>query len=515
MKAAGVAGLTTTLVSGSVAGDSPSDQINGDFDPLEATVEDIHSAFVTERITVQELVNWYLKRIEAFDETINAVINVNPAIQAQAKEKDAQLAESGPDGPLFGIPTIIKDNYDTGDMPTTGGSVVFKNSVPPDDSYIVKQLREAGALILAKVNLSEMALNGLSTSSLGGQTRNPYALDRTPGGSSGGTGAAIAANLGTIGFGTDTVNSIRSPASACNMVGLRPTRGLVSREGIIPVSETQDTGGPMTRRVADTARALDVVAGYDPNDPVTARSTGNIPNSYTDFLNSDGLEGAKLGALRSVFGEEPVVSIAETALEDMRALGATVVDIEEEFDVSKLIDEMYVAPYELQKNFNEYLDSLGGDAPVDTFEEFVELGEYDVTIEDNLQSALETPPSRGGNPESIPEYLKRLHLQTELAGRLYEIMAGYDLDALVFPHQKNLVVEIGADSQRGRNGFLTSGTGLPGIVVPGGFSSEGVPVGISMIGPEFAEPKLIELAYAYEQGTQHRCPPEDFVEVGE
>ncbi len=269
-----------------------SSQIQSTFAFEEATIAGIHTAFASGALTCRQLVTDYLARIEAYDDdgpALNAILTVNQRALEIAAEMDAGFASdrSGV-GPLHCVPVVLKDNYDTADLPTTGGSVTLAESVPPDDAFVVRRLREAGALVLAKANMTELARGGTTVSSLGGQTRNPYDLTRTPGGSSGGTGAAIAANFAAIGTGSDTGQSIRSPASAGSLVGLRPTRGLLSRDGIIPVSTTQDAAGPITRTVEDAARMLDVMAGYDPNDPITAFSLDKIPESYTHSLDPGG-----------------------------------------------------------------------------------------------------------------------------------------------------------------------------------------------------------------------------------
>src|SRR5438093_3882780 len=262
-----------------------------DFAPEEATISAAHAAFAAGKTTCVQLVRAYLNRIEAYDHrgpALNAIITINPKALETAAEMDRlAAADKFRSGPLHCIPVILKDNYDTADMPTTGGSLTLAESVPTRDAFVVKKLREAGALILAKANLMELARGGTTVSSLGGQTRNPYDLSRTPGGSSGGTGAAIAASFAIAGTGSDTGQSIRSPASAQSLVGLRPTRGLISRGGIIPLSTTQDEAGPITRTVEDAARMLDIMAGYDPDDPITAFSVQKIPKTYTAFLRSE------------------------------------------------------------------------------------------------------------------------------------------------------------------------------------------------------------------------------------
>lgn len=509
LKVMGAASAASALSTPTVAGDRK--QSDKSFSIIEATVADIRAAIDTEQTTIREIVETYLERIEAYDDELQAIITVNPDALERADELDAKLEKGEHIGPLHGIPTILKDNQNTEDMPTTGGSVTLEDSTAPEDAFVVERMREAGAIILAKANLHELARAGTTVSSLGGQTRNPYALDRTPGGSSGGTAAALAANMGTIGFGTDTVNSIRSPASACNLVGLRPSIGLVSREGTIPVALTHDMVGPITKSVADAAIVLDAIVGYDPADPSTARGVNHIPKSYTKYLNANGLQNARIGILRSVFSSgpesEPVVEVAEKAVTDLEALGATTIEIEADIDVGELVDSFYLADYETQEQFNEYLDNLGAGAPIDTFEEFVAADEYHPSIEESLLAALEIE-----SPTDEPEYFERLYRREQFQETLYNIMAEDDLDALFFPHQKQLVAEIGED-QLGRNGFISSGTGFSSIAVPGGFSEGGVPVGMEFVCRPFDEPTLFEVAYAYEQGTQHRRPPEDFGSV--
>jgi Asp-tRNA(Asn)/Glu-tRNA(Gln) amidotransferase A subunit family amidase len=325
--------MTGALSSGEPAAQGPSTA--GSFVPEEATIAETVAALSAGRVTCVQVVQSYLNRIKAYDDqgpALNAIITVNPKALDTAAEMDRiYLASKSALRALHCIPVILKDNYDTADMPTTGGSLTLAESVPLQDAFVVKKLREAGALILAKANLTELARGGTTVSSLGGQTRNPYDLTRTPGGSSGGTGAAIAASFGIIGTGSDTGQSIRSPASAHSLVGLRPTRGLISRSGIIPASTTQDEGGPITRTVEDAARVLDVIAGYDPADPITAFGVDKKPRTYTAFLNRDGLKGARIGILMDFFGRDPVHlevnGIVEAAIDKMTDAGATTIRI--------------------------------------------------------------------------------------------------------------------------------------------------------------------------------------------
>src|SRR5438552_1145163 len=324
-----------------------------DFAPEEATISAAHAAFAAGKTTCVQLVRAYLNRIEAYDHrgaALNSIITLNPKALETAAEMD-RLAAANKSRlrPLHCIPIILKDNYDTADMPTTGGSRTLAESVPTRDAFVVKKLREAGALILAKANLVELARGGTTVSSLGGQTRNPYDLSRTPGGSSGGTGAAIAASFAITGTGSDTGQSVRSPASAQSLVGLRPTRGLISRSGIIPISSTQDEAGPITRTVEDAARMLDVMAGYDPDDPITAFAVQKIPGTYTAFLARDGLKGARIGVLMDFFGREPVHqevnAVTEAAIRKMTEAGAAMIRVNIP-DIDGLTRDIQVAEYE-------------------------------------------------------------------------------------------------------------------------------------------------------------------------
>ena len=500
------------LVVGSQS--TPAHAGQASFSLEEATVSSIHAAFDSGALTCRQLVAAYLARIEAYDDdgpALNAIITVNPRSLDTATEMDARWGEEPRAvGPLHCIPVIVKDNYDTGDLPTTGGAVTLAESVPADEAFVVQRLRAAGALILAKANLTELARGGTTMSSLGGQTKNPYDLTRTPGGSSGGTGAAIAANFGTIGTGSDTGQSIRSPASAGSLVGIRPTRGLVSRDGIIPLSTTQDAAGPITRTVEDAARMLDVIAGYDPKDPITAFSVDKIPESYTLSLNGDGLVGARIGVLLDFLGEEArheeVNRVTESAVAQLTTRGATIIQLEIP-DLDRLTENLRVASFEAQVAFNAYLSDLGPRAPVRTLEEFIARGVFD----DSIRAGLEID-QRMADGLNDPEYRQRIRRRQLLRQAVMTAVAEHDLDAILYPHQQRLVAPIG-EPQLERNGVLSNGTGFPAITLPGGFSSPsqtaplGVPVGIELLGPEWSEPRLIELAYAFEQATMLRQPP--------
>ena len=471
----------------------------------------MQAAYLSGATTATRVVQGYLDRIQAYDQTgprLNVVIFLNPKALAEAAALDGHLRTTGSFvGPLHGIPVLLKDNLNTKDMPTTAGSLSLAGYTPTADAAITQKLRSAGAIILAKVNLHEFAIWGETVSSMRGQTLNPYDLTRTPGGSSGGTGAGVAANFAIAGIGTDSVNSIRSPASANGIVGIRPTLGLVSRAGVIPYSVTQDAPGPLARTVTDAAKMLNVLAGYDPNDPATACGVGNTEADYTKFLKIDGVKGKRIGVLRSFFGNAPiheeVSAAANKALEKLRRLRATLIELDvPDLDGDKISSDISVHLYEFKPGINAYL--AAGNAPVASLQEIISTGKFHPHIEDNLKKAQSL-----GLDDS---YRLRLQKRAELQQRVIRIMADDRLDAIVFPHQKRLVVPIG-ESQLERNGALGSVTGFPSIVVPGGFSSStpsaklGVPVGIEFLGRPWSEGLLMEIGYGYEQATKHRCLP--------
>jgi Asp-tRNA(Asn)/Glu-tRNA(Gln) amidotransferase A subunit family amidase len=481
----------------------------GAFALEEADVATIHAAFAAGRLSCVQLVRAYLDRIEQYDDqgpALNAIIAINPTALETAAEMDRVPARAR--RPLHCIPVVVKDNYNTADMPTTGGSVTLARSRPASDAFVVARLRQAGALILAKSNLTELARGGTTVSSLGGQTRNPYDLTRTPGGSSGGTGAAIAANFAVLGTGSDTGQSIRSPASAQSLVGLRPTRGLVSRDGIIPFSTTQDEAGPITRTVEDAARMLDAIAGYDPADPITAFGRDKIPPTYTASLDRDGLRGKRLGALLDVFGSgavhREVNAAMHGALEKLAAAGATVVRVNIA-GLDALTRDLDLGGYEFRAAFDKYLSRLGPAAPVKTLDEFIARGEFHPSLKAGLDAA-----QRAGTAD--PEYKARLLRRLDLRQAVMMAMAEHRLDALVYPHQRRLVALIGED-QLERNGVLSNGTGFPALTVPGGFSPAtasapiGVPIGLELLGPDWSEPALLRIAYAFEKAAPTRNPP--------
>jgi amidase len=486
------------------------------FHLMETSIADIHQAMQAGALTCHDLVQQYLDRINAYDQqgpAINSMLYINPASLEQADALDQDFRRTHKLKPLGCIPIVLKDNFDTADMPTTAGALTLKGAQPEKDAFAVKRLREAGALILGKANLQEFASGGISVSSLGGQVKNPYDLTRTPGGSSGGTGAAVAANFAAAGTGSDTGGSIRSPSSATSLVGLRPTRGLISRDGIVPVSFTQDTIGPMTRNVADTARLLDEMVGYDPNDPVTALSVGNIPKTYTAFL-QNGLKGARLGVLTNLFGSGPeyeqVNEVMARAIDALKEQGAVIVRLEDAaLDTEMLTAKFRLNEPEFKAALNRYLQQQGSRVPVHSLAEIIASGKYH---KPTLEKFFTTAQSYEDGPNSA-DYKDRRMRMDEVRIEVADLMAKNQLDALVYPHQKCLVLPIGATFQKNRNGIIAALAGFPAIEVPAGFSTPtpdapiGVPVGIEFLGRAWDESELIRLAFGFEQATHLRKPP--------
>jgi len=491
-------------------------QRDSNFDVVETTVAKIHTAFRSGELTSRQLVQVYLDRIEKYDQPtgLNSILIVNPKALDAAEKLDKEFAETGKLRPLHGIPLIVKDNYDTEGLQTTGGSLAMKGSIPPDDAFQVRKLKEAGAIVLAKSNMAEWAFSPYVTeSSISGITRNPYDLSRVPAGSSGGTAAAVAANLGAIGLGTDTGNSIRGPSSHNALVGIRSTMGLTSRDGIIPLYLRNDIGGPMARTVEDAVRILDVIAGYDPADPITEHSKGKQPDSYLNYLNSDGLKGARIGVFRKYVdaetGDPQIKALMEKAIEDLKRQGAEIVDPFESPNFEELTSNIWCNMF--QHDVNNYLASLGDAAPCKTLQEVVDTGKYSKYIEERLHNALAEKLA----PEQRDPPCLDLHTdKRNIAFRTHieQQMDKQNLDAFIYPTWSNPPRKIGdMESPAGDNSqYLSPQTGFPAITVPIGFTNENLPAGMTFIGKLFSEPKLIELVYAFEQATKYRMKPQKF-----
>lgn len=485
-----------------------------------ATIADIDAAFAAGTLTSEQLVEQCLKRIDAYDETLNAVITLNPRALEIARELDAERKARGPRSPLHGIPVVLKDNFDTFDLPTTGGSILLEGSIPPDDAFVVKKLRDAGAIILAKVNLSEFASGG-AHSSLGGQSHNPHDLTRTPAGSSGGTGVAIAAAYAPLGLGTDTGGSIRGPSTANGIVGLKPTHGLLSRDGIIPLALTFDTGGPMARSVTDIAVALGVMTGIDPADAATQKSKGKSLSDYTQYLKAGSLKGARIGIARDFLGADPDVDwVVEASLDSMRKAGATIIDVRYPKWLLDGKAEFYSAIRnpEFAAQIADYLAALKPG--------------YPKNIDELIDRANRVPSLRsdgaGPNPSrwtlfkreagsgKLDDYrytAVRDHALPLVRATVEGILAAQQLDAIVYPTSPRRPAQIAAPPAANDPRAVVSATnianltGFPDLIVPAGFTGDDLPVGLSFFGPAFSEPKLIALGYSFEQLTHARRLP--------
>jgi amidase len=506
-----------SAASGSAAGSSPVPSFELD----ELTVADLQRAMEEGSKTSSRLTELYLGRIEALNRSgpqLRAVIETNPDALAIAAALDRERREKGPRGPLHGIPVLLKDNIDTHDaMTTTAGSLALEGSRPPRDSFVAEKLRAAGAVLLGKANLSEWAniRSNRSTSgwsARGGQCRNPYVLDRNPCGSSSGSGSAVAANLCALAVGTETDGSIICPSGMNGIVGLKPTLGLVSRAGIIPIAHSQDTAGPMTRTVRDAAILLGAMAGYDPRDPVTETAKLRGLDDYTRFLNKDGLHGARIGVVRKrLWGYSPAADAAAAeAIELMKRAGAEIVDpvdLPDDFDR----DELEVLLYELKADLNAYLESLGKAAPVKSLAEVIHFNEKNKDREMPFfgQELLLAAQEKG--PLTEQKYLDALAHGKKRAGAegIDAVMDQHELDALVAPSVSPAypIDWVNGDHFLGASSSPAAVAGYPNITVPCGFNF-GLPLGISFFGRAFSEPVLLRLAYAFEQASQARRPPQ-------
>jgi len=476
----------------------------------EATVGSVQAGLSAGEITCTSLTQLYLNRIAAYDNqgpAINAIIATNPNALTIAAELDTQYAQSGAVGALHCVPVILKDNFDTVDLPTTAGALALEGFFPGSDAFQVAKLRDAGALILGKANLSEFAFDFTSTSSLGGTTLNPYDTTRNAGGSSGGTGAAIAANFGVLGFGTDTGGSIRVPSSFNSLVGLRPTIGLSSRSGIVPLALSQDVGGPIARTVTDVAIALGIVAGYDLNDPVTAGSIGNVP-IYTDYLNPNGLVGARIGVAREVFGLDSNPESAKTnavinvAIENLKSLGADVVDITIP-NLATILGYPSLSRFEFKRDLNDYLaERPVPPSGVRTLSDIIDSGLYLKAFEASyIDRDTITPPDQNPTYQRIVAERPGI-TQTSLL----QALAGFD--AIIYPSVASPPNVFGQSLASGSGNRLSPFSGFPAISVPAGFTADGLPVGLEFLGRAYDESTLLKLAYGFEQGTLARRSPD-------
>jgi amidase len=484
----------------------------------EITIRQLQEGFQKGSFTSEQVVRDYLTRIEAIDNqgpAINSIIFVNPKAIDLAKELDAERKNGKIRGPLHGIPIILKDNINTYDMPTSAGATVLRNSYPPQDSYLAKRLREAGAIIIAKANLSEWAnfrgdMSSSGWSGVGGQTKNPYVLDRNPCGSSSGSGASIAASLAAFAIGTETNGSIVCPSNNNGLVGLKPTVGLLSRSGIIPISFTQDTPGPMARTVEDVAISLGVMVGIDSTDSKTAASEGKFKNDYTPYLKADGLRGKRIGVLKNSGGYHAKVdTLMKQAIADLKKQGAEIVEVEFSLDRGANNSSFQVLLYEFKDGLEKYFASLGDKALVKTLKELIAFNKKDsIELRYFDQHLLEMAAAKGDLQSKEYKDALTTMLKATRENGIDKLLKENSLDALMAstgsPAWKTDLVN--GDHFIGGSSSLAAISGYPSITVPMGFIDE-LPVGVSFFSTAWTEPLLLEIAFAYEQSTRHRKAP--------
>jgi Asp-tRNA(Asn)/Glu-tRNA(Gln) amidotransferase A subunit family amidase len=503
------------LLLSACATSTPSQEPAG-FSFTETTIDDIHVAIKNQAIDCEAITNGFLDRIKKYDQSsnLNSIIYVNPKAIEAAKALDRKYRKTKTMHSLHCVPVILKDNFDTADMPTEAGSIAMAGSIPPDDAYMVKKLRQADAIIIARSNMGEWAFSPYNTiSSTHGETRNAYDLSRVPAGSSGGTASAIAANFGVIGMGSDTGNSIRGPASHLALVGIRSTIGVTSRDGIVPLLSNRDIGGPLMRTVRDTARVFNVIAGIDPADATTKSYENHKVNDYTAHLTRNGLSGARLGVLRQIYdantADEQTLAVFTRALKDLASSGAIIVDPVTIPDFEALVKATGFCS-RFRYDINNYLKTLGNNIEIKTLRDVVEQKrhrpensgamKWAMSIDADVKPAEQNPPciDVAGDP-------RRKALLTAVVAT----MDGLKLDALIYPTWSNPPRKIGdSESPHGNNSpVIAPHSGQPAITVPMGYADGNLPLGLQILGRPFSEEKLFQYAYAYEQATQHRKPP--------
>ncbi len=512
-----------SLIFSSTLGASNSTHL---FNPVESTITSIQSALINHRSSCQNITRAFLKRINHYDKstTLNSIILINPEAVNHSLELDKEFKLTKKLRPLHCVPVILKDNFDTADMPTQAGSIAMQGSIPPDDAFMVKKLKDAGAIILAKSNMGEWAFSAYNTiSSTHGETRNAYNLQYVPAGSSGGSASAIAASFGVIGMGTDTGNSIRGPASHLALVGLRSTLGLTSRDGVVPLVLNRDVAGGLTRTVEDTAKLFTVISGYDQADPITHNAKAKLKTDYTKYLKKSALRGVRLGVMRELYDTDladfEVIDIMEQAIEDLRRAGAIIVD---PFDIKSFKSLSRATGFcsRFRYDLNHYLSTLnlkGKNSPkIKRFQDLIDRNLFlpesaadmkwaaSVTIKPQDQH----PPCVGvaGDPR-----------RKQLLNAVVSAMDKQNIDAIIYPTWSNPARRIGDnDSPHGDNSpMIAPHTGQPAITVPMGFATGDLPLGLQFLARPFDDGKLIAYAYAYEQQTLHRHSPKVFPSLRE
>ena len=479
----------------------------------ELNISHAHQALLNNQTSCASLTEKFITRIKKYDKAskLNSIILINPKAQTRATSLDKEFAKSNQLRPLHCIPVILKDNFDTADMPTEAGSIALKGNLPPDDAFMVKKLRQAGAIIIAKSNMAEWAFSPYQTiSSTHGETRNAYDLERVPAGSSGGTASAIAANFGIIGMGTDTGNSIRGPASHLSLVGIRSTIGLTSRDGVVPLLLNRDIAGPLTRTVEDAAKTFNIIAGYDSADPITEKGRDKVKADYTQYLKKDGLQGVRLGVMREMFdtleANDEIIDLMNNAIKDLQLAGATIVDPFEINEFEKLRKATGFCS-RFRYDLKNYLDSLGDSAPFKSLDEVVEKEQFDKRNNGAMKWAMSvsvTPEEQSPPCVDVQGDPRRKAL---LEG-VVKAMDENQIDAIIYPSWSNPPRGLGDnESPHGNNSpTIAPHSGQPAITVPMGFTKSGLPAGLQFLARPFDDAKLFQYAYADEQNTLHRKP---------
>jgi Asp-tRNA(Asn)/Glu-tRNA(Gln) amidotransferase A subunit family amidase len=482
----------------------------------ETTIAAIHQAMTAGRLTCRALVEHYLRRIEAYDKNgpaINAIVLTSPQVIAQADDHDRRFKQGGLVGPLHCVPMIVKDNFETVGLQSANGSLSLAGFVSSKDAFQVKRIKDAGALVLAKSNMAEWAFTPYETVSsiLPGYTKNPYALDRVTAGSSGGTAAAVAANFGAAGLGSDTGNSIRGPASHQALAGIRSTMGLTSRAGVMPLNLLADIAGPMARTVSDVATIFQVIVGEDPDDPATAASRGRPRQDYLAALSRDGLKGARIGILGQAYQRDStdaeVVAVFTRAVDDLRRAGATIVDPAAIDGLDRIRRQADTGPcMGFKYDINRYLASHGDRVPVHSLTEIIKSGRFHPSVRRQLEQAEQGPENGPGSPACTAE----LSYREQVRQAVLQTMDAFKLDAYVYPTWSNPPRLIGdLNTPHGDNSqFFSPTTGFPAVQVPMGYTRGGIlPAGMTIYGRPWSEATLLNYAFAYEQATNHRRPP--------
>ncbi|MDG1859764.1 MAG: amidase family protein, partial [Emcibacteraceae bacterium] len=493
------------------------------FQFVEATIDDIHNTLKSGNMTCRQIVSGYIDRINYFDEDtkLNAITVINRNALVKADIIDEKLQNNEVLGSLFCAPILVKDNYDTHDLPTTGGSIALKDNYPPDDAFMVQKLREADAIVIAKTNMAEWAFSPRkSKSSSFGTTANAYDLSRVPAGSSGGTASGTAASFGVAGMGSDTGNSIRGPSSHLALFGIRSTIGLTSRDGVIPLAWDRDIAGPMTRTVTDGAKIFNVVAGYDPKDKMTELGRGKRKTDYTAYLDKDGLRGKRIGVLKSLTftkdADPAITALFIQAVEDLRAEGAIIID---DFEITNFETHQNADNFCARFRYDmfNYLNSLGDDAPINDVMEVLETGQFSPDVKSSLEffgaGPLDIHPQ-----DQVPACMEYPNHEGRNAFKA-DVVASMDhanVDVIIYPSWTNppaLLSRADEDYKGDNSQIIAPATGLPAVTVPMGFSHGDLPAGLQVLARDYQEDILFTISYAYEQATKHRKAPRRFPEI--